>query len=244
MCATQLCAATRLCPTVPASTTLVSLLPLDPPLQGELAVRGPGLFREYWGRAEATAAAFDQQGFFLTGDTVSLEGQPPYYKVCRARQLPTCCVYSTPGDVCYCWLLERKPLDTSWQEQQLAHTCIAHQDPIMAAAQQPVTYADSDSITAARQALDFPLPHSPLWFPCCSTTATTAPSCCSLRLQIQGRTSVDIIKSGGFKLSALDIENTLLSHPGVSEAAVLGVPDEAMGQVGGVVVSLSLWGPM
>lgn len=50
-------------------------------------------------------------------------------------------------------------------------------------------------------------------------------------MQVLGRTSVDIIKSGGYKLSALDIENTLLTHPGVAEAAVLGVPDEALGQV-------------
>jgi hypothetical protein len=49
--------------------------------QGELAVRGLMLFREYWGRPEATAAAFDADGYFLTGDTVSLEGEPPYYKV-------------------------------------------------------------------------------------------------------------------------------------------------------------------
>lgn len=48
---------------------------------GELAVRGPMLFREYWGRSDATAAAFDEQGYFLTGDTVSLEGNPPYYRV-------------------------------------------------------------------------------------------------------------------------------------------------------------------
>ena len=48
---------------------------------GELAVRGPMLFREYWGRPEASAAAFDAEGYFLTGDTVSLEGEPPYYKV-------------------------------------------------------------------------------------------------------------------------------------------------------------------
>jgi long-subunit acyl-CoA synthetase (AMP-forming) len=49
--------------------------------QGELAVRGPMLFREYWGRPQATAEAFDAAGYFLTGDTVSLEGQPPYYRV-------------------------------------------------------------------------------------------------------------------------------------------------------------------
>jgi acyl-CoA synthetase (AMP-forming)/AMP-acid ligase II len=52
-----------------------------------------------------------------------------------------------------------------------------------------------------------------------------------LLIQILGRSSVDIIKSGGYKLSALDIENTLLAHPAVSEAAVLGLPDEALGQV-------------
>jgi long-subunit acyl-CoA synthetase (AMP-forming) len=55
---------------------------------GELAVAGPALFREYWGRPEATAAAFDADGFFLTGDTVSYEGQPPYYKVGGA--VPSC----------------------------------------------------------------------------------------------------------------------------------------------------------
>jgi acyl-CoA synthetase (AMP-forming)/AMP-acid ligase II len=49
--------------------------------QGELAVRGPMLFREYWGRAQATAEAFDEEGYFMTGDTVSLEGTPPYYRV-------------------------------------------------------------------------------------------------------------------------------------------------------------------
>lgn len=42
---------------------------------------------------------------------------------------------------------------------------------------------------------------------------------------------MDIIKSGGYKLSALDIESTLLQHPQVAEAAVLGVPDEQLGQV-------------
>lgn len=44
-------------------------------------MRGPMLFREYWGRPEATAAAFDADRYFLTGDTVSFEGEPPYYKV-------------------------------------------------------------------------------------------------------------------------------------------------------------------
>lgn len=42
---------------------------------------------------------------------------------------------------------------------------------------------------------------------------------------------MDIIKSGGYKLSALDIESTLLQHPQVAETAVLGVPDDQLGQV-------------
>jgi malonyl-CoA/methylmalonyl-CoA synthetase len=46
-----------------------------------------------------------------------------------------------------------------------------------------------------------------------------------------GRSSVDIIKSGGYKISALDIESALLHHPSVAEAAVLGVADDKLGQV-------------
>jgi acyl-CoA synthetase (AMP-forming)/AMP-acid ligase II len=49
-------------------------------------------------------------------------------------------------------------------------------------------------------------------------------------LRILGRTSVDIIKSGGFKIAAREIEEALLEHPWVAEAAVFGVPDEIWGQ--------------
>jgi malonyl-CoA/methylmalonyl-CoA synthetase len=48
--------------------------------------------------------------------------------------------------------------------------------------------------------------------------------------RILGRTSVDILKSGGYKLSALEIEEVLRGHPGVSEVAVVGIPDEAWGE--------------
>lgn len=47
---------------------------------------------------------------------------------------------------------------------------------------------------------------------------------------ILGRTSVDILKVGGYKLSALEIEATLLEHPNISECAVLGLPDEDYGE--------------
>jgi acetyl-CoA synthetase len=41
----------------------------------------------------------------------------------------------------------------------------------------------------------------------------------------------DVIISAGWTMSAVEIENTLLKHPDVKEAAVIGVPDETRGQV-------------
>ncbi|HSH17050.1 MAG TPA: acetate--CoA ligase, partial [Verrucomicrobiae bacterium] len=43
--------------------------------------------------------------------------------------------------------------------------------------------------------------------------------------------SKDLIKSGGEWISSVDVENALMGHPGVREAAVIGVADEARGQV-------------
>lgn len=101
---------------------------------GELLVKGDILFKEYWRRPEATAEAFDQDGWFRTGDTAATQGDPPYWK-------------------------------------------------------------------------------------------------------ILGRSSVDIIKSGGYKISALEIENALLTHPAVNECAVVGIEDEVQGQIVAAVVA-------
>ena len=49
--------------------------------------------------------------------------------------------------------------------------------------------------------------------------------------QILGRNSVDIIKSGGYKISALQIEEVLLCHPMINECAVVGLPDEEWGEL-------------
>ena len=49
-------------------------------------------------------------------------------------------------------------------------------------------------------------------------------------VKILGRTSVDIIKSGGYKISALEIEEALRRCPGVEDAAVVGVPDDDWGE--------------
>ncbi|XP_076921390.1 putative CoA ligase CCL8 [Bidens hawaiensis] len=47
---------------------------------------------------------------------------------------------------------------------------------------------------------------------------------------ILGRTNADIMKVGGYKLSALEIEAILLEHPVISECCVLGLPDKTYGE--------------
>ncbi|KAK3165512.1 hypothetical protein QOZ80_1AG0034080 [Eleusine coracana subsp. coracana] len=94
---------------------------------GELCIRSPSLFKEYWRKPEVTAESFVDGGFFKTGDTVTV---------------------------------------------------------------------DKDGYFI-----------------------------------ILGRTNADIMKVGGYKLSSLEIEAVLLEHDVVLECAVLGLPDEAYGEV-------------
>ncbi|XP_048210893.1 malonate--CoA ligase ACSF3, mitochondrial-like isoform X1 [Perognathus longimembris pacificus] len=101
--------------------------------EGELLVRGPSVFREYWDKPEETKKAFTSDGWFRTGDTA--------------------------------------------------------------------VFKDG-------------------------------------RYWIRGRTSVDIIKTGGYKVSALEIERHLLAHPSITDVAVIGVPDVTWGQRVTAVVSL------
>jgi len=48
--------------------------------------------------------------------------------------------------------------------------------------------------------------------------------------RIVGRESVDLIKSGGYRIGAGEVESVLLGHPDVVEAAVVGLPDTDLGQ--------------
>ncbi|MFC5008326.1 AMP-binding protein [Dactylosporangium cerinum] len=48
--------------------------------------------------------------------------------------------------------------------------------------------------------------------------------------RIVGRASTDLIKSGGYRIGAGEVEDALLAHPAVREAAVVGVPDDDLGQ--------------
>jgi malonyl-CoA/methylmalonyl-CoA synthetase len=93
---------------------------------GEIEVRGPSVFLEYWGQPEATRAAF-RDGWFRTGDTAVIENENGVYR-------------------------------------------------------------------------------------------------------IFGRTNIDILKTGGHKVSALEIEDALCGHPAVAECAVVGVPDPEWGE--------------
>ena len=54
--------------------------------------------------------------------------------------------------------------------------------------------------------------------------------------RLLGRTSVDIIKTGGFKVSALEIEEVLRQHQLVSDCAVVGIPDEDWGELVAVAI--------
>jgi malonyl-CoA/methylmalonyl-CoA synthetase len=49
-------------------------------------------------------------------------------------------------------------------------------------------------------------------------------------IRIVGRRATDLIKTGGFKVGAGEIEAALLAHPGVLEAAVTGEPDDDLGE--------------
>ena len=48
--------------------------------------------------------------------------------------------------------------------------------------------------------------------------------------RIVGRESIDLIKSGGYRIGAGEIETSLLGHPAVGEVAVVGLPDDDLGQ--------------
>jgi malonyl-CoA/methylmalonyl-CoA synthetase len=48
--------------------------------------------------------------------------------------------------------------------------------------------------------------------------------------RIVGRRATDLIKSGGYKIGAGEIEGSLREHPAVDDAAVTGEPDEDLGE--------------
>jgi fatty acid CoA ligase FadD36 len=63
--------------------------------------------------------------------------------------------------------------------------------------------------------------------------------------RIVGRQSTDLIKTGGFRVGAGEVEAALLAHPAVREAAVVGEPDADLGQViVGYVVADGVTGPV
>ncbi|HEX4954341.1 MAG TPA: acyl-CoA synthetase [Thermoanaerobaculia bacterium] len=59
------------------------------------------------------------------------------------------------------------------------------------------------------------------------------------RYRLLGRASQDIVKTGGYKVSALEIEAVLLGHPAVAECAVVGLADPEWGERVGAAVVLA-----
>ena len=62
--------------------------------------------------------------------------------------------------------------------------------------------------------------------------------------RLLGRTSTDIIKTGGYKVSALEIEDAVREHPAVADCAVIGAADEEWGQRVRAVVELKPGGTL
>jgi acyl-CoA synthetase (AMP-forming)/AMP-acid ligase II len=133
--------------------------PSETDRQGEIQLRGPTIFREYWRNPAATSAEF-------TPASPSDPNPSPWFRT---------------GDV---------------------------------ALRRPISSAGRSSLPSQTWA------HGPLFF-------------------IQGRKSADIIKTGGEKVSALEIERELLSLPHVSEAAVVAVPSGQWGHKVGAVIVLN-----
>jgi malonyl-CoA/methylmalonyl-CoA synthetase len=50
------------------------------------------------------------------------------------------------------------------------------------------------------------------------------------KYRILGRTNIDILKTGGHKVSALEIEEALRQHPAIAECSVVGLPDTEWGE--------------
>jgi malonyl-CoA/methylmalonyl-CoA synthetase len=49
-------------------------------------------------------------------------------------------------------------------------------------------------------------------------------------VRIVGRRAIDLIKTGGYKVGAGEVEAAILEYPGVADAAVLGEPDDDLGE--------------
>lgn len=56
--------------------------------------------------------------------------------------------------------------------------------------------------------------------------------------RLLGRSSVDILKTGGEKVSALEIEDACRNHPAIKDIAIVGLPDETWGQCVAAAIEL------
>jgi malonyl-CoA/methylmalonyl-CoA synthetase len=128
--------------------------------EGAILIKAPQVFKEYYRKEEATKKEFTEDGWFKTGDSCQVGGEPEEIK----------------------------------------------------ALQEDAIRVDK---ATGRPKID---PES------------KPPASLTKIYKIMGRSSVDIIKSGGYKISALEIESVLLQHEAIKECAVVGKPDETWGE--------------
>ena len=134
---------------------------------GQLLVRGPTVFKEYWRRPADTKKEFTADGWFRTGD---------------------CCQM---GD----------------EEGALRETIVCAET-----VERAVGAANDFHREVERE------------------RPGGGTSVLSDVYRILGRNSVDIIKSGGYKISALEVEASLLAHPSIAEVAVVAMEDAVFGE--------------
>lgn len=118
------------------------------PVSGDLQIKGPTVFKEYWKRPDVTAKSFTSDGWFKTGN---------FFKI----------------------KLKSKKADNLKKIFLLLGDTVQYENGIY---------------------------------------------------KILGRTSIDIIKSGGYKVSALEVETVILGHPDIIDCAVVGISDSTWGQ--------------
>ncbi|KAJ7396325.1 acyl-CoA synthetase family member 3, mitochondrial [Pitangus sulphuratus] len=195
--------------------------------EGELLVKGPTVFREYWNRPKETADAFTPDGWFRTG-LLSL-GIPHWPGKQRMLDVP----------------LHRLPDVLGWEQmvQGRGTTCKLWSVPGVSWESGGTTAGTFYGIWAGnaakwhfegldKQSQKEGVEQGEVCFP--GDTAVYKDGV----YWIRGRTSVDIIKNGGFKISALEVERHLLAHPYITDVAVIGPPDMVWGQRVSAVVQL------
>ncbi|EMP36269.1 Acyl-CoA synthetase family member 3 [Chelonia mydas] len=195
--------------------------------EGELFVKGPAVFREYWNRPEETKEAFTPDGWFKTGLQRWKASALTHQENSHTRS--TAMSDGFKQDI-------RLNLPGVQTEGQLHSQCLFRElSGVTPGIRVHSGQAEgSQRRGSAAEGLGNEDNLKPLEREPQGDTAVYKEG----MYWIKGRTSVDIIKSGGYKISALEVERHLLAHPSIADVAVIGPPDVTWGQRVSAVVKL------